>query len=102
MTEDYSTTAILETLRRFTAIRGCPGHIFSDQGSQLIAAASDIAELVKEWDWTPIHDWAVSRKIEWVVTPADGQHQNGLSESLVKITKRSLQHKVAGNILSPL
>jgi hypothetical protein len=100
LTEDYGTDSILQTLRRFVCIRGCPGEIQSDQGSQLIAAAKEIAELVAKWDWTPIHDWAATNKITWTLAPAEGQHQNGLSESLVKITKRSIQHKISGNILT--
>lgn len=39
LTEDYSTDSILQTIRRFVALRGCPSEIQSDQGSQLIAAA---------------------------------------------------------------
>ena len=54
LTEDYGTDSILQTLRRFISIRGCPGKIQSDQGSQLIAAAEDIAQLVASWDWEPI------------------------------------------------
>ena len=80
LTEDYSTDSILQTLRRFVCIRGCPGEIQSDQGSQLIAAAKDIANLVGSWDWTPIHEWASSNRIKWKLAPAEGQHQNGLSE----------------------
>ena len=100
LTEDYGTDSILQTLRRFISIRGCPGEIQSDQGSQLIAAAEDIAQLVASWDWEPIHRWASTNKIKWTVAPAEGQHQNGLSESLVKLTKRSIQHKITGNILT--
>ena len=100
LTEDYGTDAILQTLRRFICIRGCPSEIQSDQGSQLIAAAEDIAKLVTNWDWQPIHDWAATNKIKWTLAPAEGQHQNGLSESLVKITKRSLKHNISGNVLT--
>ena len=100
LTADYGTDSILQTLRRFVCIRGCPGEIQSDQGSQLVAAAKEIAELTKKWDWTPIHQWAATNKINWKLAPAEGQHQNGLSESLVKLTKRSIQHKVAGKVLT--
>ena len=100
LTEDYSTDAILQTLRRFVSIRGCPGEIQSDQGSQLIAAAKDIAQLVEKWDWKPIHEWAANSKIKWTLAPAEGQHQNGLSESLVKITKRAIKHQVMNNVLT--
>ena len=64
LTEDYGTDSILQTLGRFITIRGCPGEIQSDQGSQLIAAAEDIAQLVASWDWEPIHTWASTNKIK--------------------------------------
>ena len=100
LTADYGTDSILQTLRRFVSIRGCPGEILSDQGSQLIAAAKDIAHLVKKWDWKPIHEWAATNKIKWTLAPAEGQHQNGVSESLVKVTKRSIKHQIMNNILT--
>ena len=100
LTEDYSTDSILQTLHRFVTIRRCPGEIQSDQGSQLVAAAKDISQLVAKWDWKPIHKWASSKMITWTIAPAEGQHQNGLSESLVKLTKRSIEHKIAGNVLT--
>ena len=100
LTEDYGTSSILQSIRRFTAIRGCPGEIQSDQGSQLIAAAEDIAELVREWDWKHVSDWATNRKIKWTVVPAEGQHQNGLSESLIKSVKRSIKHTIGVHTLS--
>ena len=50
LTEDYGTDSILKTLRRVITIRGCPVEIQSDQGSQPIAAAEDIVQLVASWD----------------------------------------------------
>ena len=40
--QDYSTQAILMTLRRFGAIHGWPGVISSDPGSQLEAASGKL------------------------------------------------------------
>ena len=100
LTEDYSTEAILQVIRRFVAIRGCPAEIQSDQGSQLIAAAKDIAELTTCWDWEPIETWATNNRIKWTLAPAEGQHQNGLSESLIRSIKRSIKHKIGCQILS--
>ena len=97
LTEDYSTDAILQTIRRFTSIRGCPSEIQSDQGSQLIAAAKDIASLVADWDWKPIQEWAASRQIKWTLAPAEGPHQNGLSEAMIRSVKRSIKHKITNN-----
>ena len=74
------------------------GEIQSDQGSQLIAA--DITQLVEKWDWKLIHEWAANSKIKWTLVPREGQNQNGLSESLVKIMKRAIKHQVMNNVLT--
>ena len=100
VTEDYSTDTILQVIRRFVAVRGCPSEIQSDQSSQLIAAAKDIGELFKNWDWKVIHNWAANNKIKWTLAPAEGQHQNGLSESLIKSVKRTINHKICGHTLT--
>ena len=100
LTEDYGTDAILHTIRRFVCIRGCPTEIQSDQGSQLIAAAKDIADLVRDWKWETIHAWASSKRMTWTVVPAEGQHQNGLSESLIKSVKRTIKHKIGPHVFT--
>ena len=74
--------------------------MISDQGSQLLSAAKDIAELVKDWDWGSIASWAATHKMKWTVVPAEGQHQNGLSESLIKSVKRTIEHKIKPHILT--
>ena len=62
--------------------------IHSDKGSQLLG---DMGDLEK---------WAVSNKIKWETVPAEGQHQNGLSEALIKSIKRSLCHIIGKNVLT--
>ena len=49
ITENYGTDSFLQTLRKFIAIRGYPSEIYSDQGSQLVSAAKDIAYIVNNW-----------------------------------------------------
>ena len=100
ITDSYSTDSILQTLRKFTALRGCPEEIISDQGSQLVAASRDESNLTKDWDWSSISDWAGSNKIKWTLVPAEAQHQNGLSESLIKSIKRSIAHTIGKTVLS--
>ena len=88
MTEDYDTNSSLLTLRRFVALHGRPARITSDKGSQLLASAKDVKE------------WALNNQIEWKPVPAEGQHQNGVSEALIKSAKRSLLHTIGGNVLT--
>ena len=86
VSENYSTDGIILLLRRFVALRGCPAVIHSDQGSQLEAKDLEV--------------WAVSQKITWEIAPAEGQHQNGTSEALIKSVKRSLSHVLGKTVLS--
>ena len=87
-TEDYGTDTVLQVLRRFMALRGSPSSIYSDKGSQL-GAAADVLKA-----------WALARKIEWDTAPAEGQHQNGASEALIKSVKRSLIHTIGQSVLT--
>ena len=97
VTESYSTDSILQTIEKFKHIRRHPSEIISDQGSQMKAAAK---ELTKDWDWSKISEWAGSQNIKWTVVPAEAQHQNGLSESLIKTVKRSIKHMIGDSVLS--
>ena len=40
--QDYSAQAVLLTLRRFGSVRGWPGVIYSDPGSQLEAGGGNL------------------------------------------------------------
>ena len=65
-----------------------------------MSAAKEIQELVAEWKWEEIHEWCADKRIKWTVVPAEEQHQNGLSESLIKSVKRSLKHTIGENLLT--
>ena len=43
---------------------------------------------------------AIKNRIKWKVVPAAGQHQNGLTESLIKSVKKSMKHVIGNNILT--
>ena len=86
--ENYSMDSVLQALRRFIAMRACPRTIFSDKGSQLMAASKELTT------------WATENRIQWTFAPAEGQHQNGVSEALVKSIKRSLLHVIGNNVMT--
>ena len=88
VSEDYGAESVIETVLKFTSLRGTPSKIYSDKGSQLMSAAEELKA------------WAINRKIEWHPFPAEGQHQNGTSEALVKSIKRSLTHVIGSNVLT--
>ena len=67
---DYSAQAVVETLRKFAALRGWPTVISSDPGSQLESAAGKL----ETW-WTemkdPLKELAGKQGFRWTVNPAD-------------------------------
>ena len=84
---DYSTESILHTLRRLMSVRGDIRKIISDPGTQLVSASREMKEWRKGWDEDELVKFGASRNLEWEFVMANSQHQNGISESMVKQVK---------------
>ena len=48
--KDYSAEAVLESMSRFGSLRGWPGVIYSDPGSQLVSASETLVSWWKEFE----------------------------------------------------
>ena len=91
----YDEDSFVQSLRKFMNRRGAPQEIISDQGTQLISASKDVAETVKPWNWNRIQEVTTPESTcgpTWTFVPKEGQHQNGVAESLIKVTKEALKH----------
>jgi hypothetical protein len=86
ITETYSTESFLMR-RRFMALHGAPKRFQSDQGTQLVAAAKQLAT----WDLTSVHEMAEGMNAEWHIVPTGGQHYNSQAERLIGLLKRCLE-----------
>ena len=91
VTPGYDEDSFVQALRKFTCRRGQPKEIISDQGSQLKAAAKDVADEVKAWNWSKIQNSSENSTL-WTFLPKEGQHQNRVAESMVKVMKKALHH----------
>ena len=90
-TPGYSTADFLSKHEEFVYRKGKPDSIVSDRGTQLVAAGITIANRdlpVNKLDWSKVTN--ANATTDWKFVPIGGQHQNGLSESTVKVLKRSL------------
>ncbi|XP_058975815.1 uncharacterized protein LOC131801289 [Musca domestica] len=97
---DLSTPAFIAALARFVARRGCPRHIYSDNGKNFVGADREIrSNLMKIISET--RDDSVTRygfqKLEWHFNPAAAPHMGGLWEAGVKSCKMHLK-KISGQI----
>ena len=62
---DYSTDAFLQTVERFTSIRGWLHEFRSDNGSQLITASKELMDVVNELDHQIISSCALLGRSNW-------------------------------------
>ena len=100
---DYSTESVLHTVRRLIALRGEVKMIVSDPGSQLMGASREFIEWRKGWDIEQLERFGATKGLEWKSIMASTQHQNGVSEILVKLVKgvkKSLLHALGDTKLS--
>ena len=100
LTQAYHTDALLQALRRFMAIRGSPKEMLSDQGSQLVACSKEVSNILELLDWNVVEGWCSKRSIKWKFVPPQGQHMNGVTESLIRSTKHLLKQTIEGKRLT--
>ena len=77
--------------------------IVSDPGSQLMGASRELSDWRKGWDIEQLERFGASKGLEWKSIMASSQHQNGVSEILVKLVKgvkKSLLHALGDTKLS--
>lgn len=93
--ENLSTEGFLKTYQRFTALRGHPRKLWSDQGTNFVGARpvlQELYEFLNNIDKDQVQKKAVERGTDWswVFHPADSPHRNGAAEAAVRVLKRAL------------
>ncbi|XP_027146421.1 uncharacterized protein LOC113748039 [Larimichthys crocea] len=107
LVEDLSTEGFLRTYQRFTALRGHPRKLWSDQGTNFVGAKpalEDLYSFLAEIDKKEVQRRAVVAGTDWVweFSPADSPHRNGAAEAAVRVLKRSLSSIGEGGDLTTL
>ena len=77
--------------------------IISDPGTNLLGAAREMKEWRSSWDAQMLQRFGAEKNIQWVTISANSQHQNGISESMVKVSKtvlRSLMKAIGSQVLT--
>jgi len=98
--QNYTTEAFLQALRRFACIRGWPRNIHSDNGTQLVGAATDLKKAIQGLDWKELQLYGHASETTWTFCPADAPWQNGSTEALVKSIKRALNVVMGDKVCS--
>jgi transposase InsO family protein len=85
--------AAIMALRRMSARRGTPDRMYSDNGTNFVAADKEIRQAVDEVLNDP--KWSLElaqKRMEWVFIPPGAPHMGGAWERLVRSVKRALHH----------
>ena len=96
----YSVDGFVQTLRRFTSIRGYPESMYSDCGSQLVATDKELRKLIKGFDVEKLRAFGADKGLKWHFSSPNAPWRNGCVESLVKSVKRSIKVAVGDQVLS--
>ena len=98
---DYSTNAVLTTLRRFGSTRGWPGKVYSDPGSQLESASGKLECWWNKMKQT-LKTFAGTKNFTWEISPADSPWRQGKVERRIAIIKKHLKHAIGDSVVTPL
>ena len=73
ISSDYSTDSFPQVMRRFASIRGWPRKVYSDNGTQLVAACKELRNALKGIEKTSLKHFGVMHGMDWNFTPADAE-----------------------------
>jgi hypothetical protein len=89
--ETTGTESFLNAFRSFTARRGNPTTMYSDNAKGFKAAAKEVRALYRSINWNRVTEEGIKKNIEWFFSTERAPHQNGLCERLVRTVKTPLR-----------
>ena len=84
-------------------MRGDVQRIISDPGTQLVGASRELTEWRKGWNTDELVRFGATKNLQWDFVMADSQHQNGVTESMIKQVKavqKSLTRALGNTMLT--
>ena len=99
--QDYSAEAVILSLRRFGSLRGWPGIINTDPGSQLESAGGQL----EAW-WSAmgqsLQTFGGAHNFRWNLSPADSPWRQGKAERRIAIVKRCIAQALGDTRVTPV
>ncbi|GFU64411.1 integrase catalytic domain-containing protein [Trichonephila clavipes] len=101
---DLTTDSFIAALRRFSARRGAPRHIYSDNGTNFVGARRNLDEIRKLWLSLPTNEaisyYLSKSSIDWHFIPPSSPHFGGIWESGIRSVKFHLKRVLGETILT--
>ncbi|GFW61807.1 integrase catalytic domain-containing protein [Trichonephila clavipes] len=101
---DLTTDYLIAALRRFSARRGAPRHIYSDNGTNFVGARRKLDEIRKLWLSLPTNEaisyYLSKSSIDWHFILPSSPHFGGIWESGIRSVKFHLKRVLGETILT--
>ena len=94
----YDTPSFLLALNRFVSVRSWPSKIFSDPGTQLKGASTELATWWESISKDELKQEGAAHGLTWIFGPADSAWYQGAAESLIKSVKVALSLSVQARL----
>lgn len=94
-----SADSMINALRRFISMRGCPKEIRSDNGTNFTKADKEL-RVVGQWNHQKISNLYAQREIKWKFNPPAASHVGGVWERMVQTAKRVLKSLLKEQIVT--
>ncbi|XP_028417189.1 uncharacterized protein LOC114541467 [Dendronephthya gigantea] len=88
ISHSLDTDSMLNALRRFVSIRGCPEQIRSDRGTNFVSANKELMECMKQWSEERIDMFCSQRNIQWIFNPPSASHMGGVWERMIRSVRQ--------------
>lgn len=99
-----SAKDFLASFSRFTARRGLPHDVYSDMGTNFVAAAKDLTEMHKLLSKSPVSEVIqkslTDKGVQWHFNPPSAPHFGGIWEAAVKSAKFHLRRVIGIQIFT--
>ena len=99
---DLTTEAFLAAFTRFSARRGCPQDVWTDNGTNFVGAQRELEEVFKllcqQQKKGDVWEFFNTRRINWHFSPGKAPHHGGIWEAAVKSAK-GLIRKILGPLI---
>ena len=92
--------SMINALRRFISVRGCPEVIRSDRGTNFTSAERELRKAIDQWNQCKVESFCVQQGIQWLFNPPGASHFGGVWERMIRSTRQILQALLKEQVVS--
>ncbi|KAK3741909.1 hypothetical protein QZH41_006254, partial [Actinostola sp. cb2023] len=91
VSQSLETDSFINALQRFTARRGEPVEIRSDNGTNFTGAQLELRRALEQWNLSQIDDFLGKREIQWIFNPPGASYMGGVWERQIRTVRSVLK-----------